>query len=44
MWGVWVLINAMWFVVIKIGAYIDECLFCVGASYPDYTLLWGSGV
>ena len=24
-------------VVIKMGAYIHGCLFCVGAYYPDFT-------
>ena len=27
-------------VVIKMGAYIHGCLFCVGAYYPDFTVLW----
>ena len=27
-------------VVMKMGAYIHGCLFCVGAYYPDFTVLW----
>ena len=26
-------------VVIKMGAYIHGCLFCVGAYYPDFTVV-----
>ena len=26
-------------VVIKIGAYIHGCLFCVGAYYPDFNMI-----
>ena len=25
-------------VVIKMGAYINGCLFCVGAYYPDFVV------
>ena len=28
-------------VVIEMGAYIHGCLFCVGAYYPDFTVMSG---
>ena len=30
--------NADVVVVIKMGAYIHGCLFCVGAYHPDFTI------
>ena len=42
MWGAYFCVGAYKHgvvVVIKMGADIHRCLFCVGAYYPDYTVL-----
>ena len=41
MWGAYFWMAAYkrdMIVVIKMGAYIHRCLFCVGAYYPDFTV------
>ena len=41
MWGAYVCIGAYErdvVVVIKMGAYIHGCLFCVGVYYPNFTV------
>ena len=36
---VWVLINAMWLLKSKWVPIFMGCLFCVGAYYPDFTVI-----
>ncbi len=40
---VWVLIYAKLLLVATVGACIRSCLFCMGAYYPDSTVLRGKG-
>ena len=40
-WGIYFCVGAYIHnvvAVIKMGAYIHGCLFCVGAYYPDFTV------